>query len=360
MRIVQIIDSLEAGGAERMAVNYANVLIDTIDFSGLVATRAEGALQSKLDKRVPYLCLKKTKALDFKALFKLRQYVTVNQVTHIHAHSTSFFIAFLLKMTLPRIRLIWHDHYGNSDFLANRSKLELKIMIPFFDGVITVNQKLKTWAAENKLSKNIIYLPNFPSKQDEMVVLPTILKGIQDKRIVCLANLRLQKNHFLLLDVASELKKSHPEWTFHLVGKDFEDDYSRQIKEEIGVLNLEKNVFIYGSKKDIDAILEQATIGVLTSQSEGLPVSLLEYGMHKKPVVVTDVGEISALIHHTINGFVVSSNDKTAFYNALVKLIENNTLKNSLGEALYQEIVNNYSELGVINNYLVWVQTSFR
>ena len=34
MRIVQLIDSLETGGAERMAVNYANSLSDTIDFSG--------------------------------------------------------------------------------------------------------------------------------------------------------------------------------------------------------------------------------------------------------------------------------------------------------------------------------------
>jgi hypothetical protein len=32
MRVLQIIDSLEAGGAERMAVNYANALANEIDF----------------------------------------------------------------------------------------------------------------------------------------------------------------------------------------------------------------------------------------------------------------------------------------------------------------------------------------
>ncbi len=37
MRVVQIIDSLEAGGAERMAVNYANALSKNIEFSGLIA-----------------------------------------------------------------------------------------------------------------------------------------------------------------------------------------------------------------------------------------------------------------------------------------------------------------------------------
>ena len=49
MRILQIIDSLEAGGAERMAVNYANALAITIEFSGLVATRKEGPLLNQVN-----------------------------------------------------------------------------------------------------------------------------------------------------------------------------------------------------------------------------------------------------------------------------------------------------------------------
>ena len=41
MRIVQIIDSLEVGGAEKMAVNYANALVGQINFSGLQVLWAE-------------------------------------------------------------------------------------------------------------------------------------------------------------------------------------------------------------------------------------------------------------------------------------------------------------------------------
>ena len=49
MRILQIIDSLEVGGAERMAVNYANSLAGRVAFSGLAATRAEGPLRDELN-----------------------------------------------------------------------------------------------------------------------------------------------------------------------------------------------------------------------------------------------------------------------------------------------------------------------
>ena len=48
MRIVQLIDSLEAGGAERMAVNLANGLAKQVEFSGLISTRKEGLFKHTL------------------------------------------------------------------------------------------------------------------------------------------------------------------------------------------------------------------------------------------------------------------------------------------------------------------------
>ena len=53
MGVLQLIDSLEAGGAERMAVNYANALTEKITISALVATRQEGVLKNELMGRLP-------------------------------------------------------------------------------------------------------------------------------------------------------------------------------------------------------------------------------------------------------------------------------------------------------------------
>ncbi|MBA4318848.1 MAG: glycosyltransferase [Flavobacterium sp.] len=357
MRILQIIDSLEAGGAERMAVNYANALADTIAFSGLVVTRKEGPLLNQVSKKVSYLYLNKKGIIDLKSLFKFRKFVIENDIEIIHAHSTSFFLAFLLKLSYPSIKLIWHDHYGDSEFLSKRPSLALRMILPFFNGIIAVNQNLKLWAEQKMHFKNVVYLPNFPSKEND-ILKDTNLKGIKGKRIVSLANLRVQKNHFLLLEVAKKVQISHPEWTFHLVGKDFEDDYSKKIKNLIKEFNLENNVFIYGSKEDIQNILEQSTIAILTSQSEGLPVALLEYGWYAKPIVVTNVGEIPLLIQNGVNGFMVGTNNAQLFYESLVKLMENETLQNDFGKALQQTINNDYSEKSVIDKYLGWLANS--
>lgn len=355
MRIVQIIDSLEVGGAEKMAINYANALSKRVDFSGLVATRAEGHLKSQLDDSVAYLFLRKTKTLDFAAAFRLKKYCKTNKVDFLQPHSSSYFIALLVKIIYPKIQIIWHDHNGLSEFISTQKSLVLKVASFFFKGIIVVNFKLKNWAEKELNCKKVVYLPNF-TNEVSTVKAETILNGTEGKRILCLANLRDQKNHFLLLDVAEKLKETQPDWTFHLVGKDFEDAYSQHVHELILSKGLEKTVFIYGSKNDVVPIINQCEIAILTSKSEGLPVALIEYGLFKKPVVTTNVGEIPLIIKNALNGFIVGVNEVDSFYESLLKLIIDQGLRTKLGNALHQTIVENHSEEGVITKYLNWIK----
>ncbi len=354
MRIVQIIDSLEIGGAEKMAVNYANGLSKRAEFSGLVATRAEGNLKTQLSDSVSYLFLEKKKTIDIPAVLRLKKYCKQNKVDYLQPHSSSYFTALLLKFIYPRVSIIWHDHNGLSEFISSEKSFSLKIASFFFKGIIVVNYKLKAWAEKELNCKNVIYLPNFTSI-DSSIKSETTLKGETGKRILCLANLRDQKNHFFLLEVAEKLKISAPDWTFHLVGKDFEDDYANQIRALVKSKNLENNVFIYGSKNDIKNIINQSEIAILTSKSEGLPIALIEYGLSKRPVVTTKVGEIPMIIKDGINGFMVDANDVNSFHLNLSKFITNEDLRTQLGNSLYKTIIDNNSEEGVIANYLNWV-----
>lgn len=351
-----MIDSLEVGGAEKMAINYANALSDRIEFSGLVATRKEGNLINQIDTKVSYLFLNRKKVVDLKAVKTLKNYCKENKIHYIQAHGTSYFTAFLVKLIYPKIKIIWHDHYGMSEFLNDRKATVLKMSSLFFSGIITVNFQLKNWAEKKLFCKKVIYLPNFTSNTIAILA-ETKLKGIDGKRILCLANLREQKNHFLLLEIAEKIKTSHPNWTFHLVGKDFGDHYSKQIKELILNKNLDENVFVYGTKNDSVNIINQSDICIFTSNSEGLPVALLEYGLQKKPVVSTNVGEIPLIIKNNNNGYIVPVNNAEIFTSYLMNLIEDKDLREKLGTSLYHTILENNSEEFVINKYLNWIDS---
>ena len=356
MRILQLIDSLEPGGAERMAVNYANSLATKIEFSGLVATRKEGNLKNQIAQNVSYLFLDRKKTFDFGAVFRLRKFIKCNKVQILHAHSTSFFLAFLLKLTLPEIKLVWHDHFGNSEFLSNRKTIMLKIASLSFDGSIAVNKKLKIWASKKLYNSKIISLFNFVSF-DESDVEKTVLKGVNGKRILCLANLREQKNHFFLLEVATKINIRYPDWSFHLVGKDFKDSYSEKIKRAIQFRRLEKVVFLYNSCDDIKNIINQSEIGVLTSISEGLPVSILEYGYFEKPVVSTNVGQINSVISHHVSGYLTKGNGIDEFTNYLEKLILDFELRKTIGKKLREKIIADFTAESVIFAYLNFIKS---
>jgi glycosyltransferase involved in cell wall biosynthesis len=355
MRIVQVIDSLEIGGAERMAVNFANALSTRIEFSGLVATRAQGSLTQHIAAQVKYLFLERSATLDFGAVMRLRRYCIENRVDHIHAHSSSYFISVLVKILLPRVKVIWHDHNGMSEFLNSRESYALKLASTLFTGIVVVNQQLKVWARRELFCKKVIYLANFTNAIKPSVKNSWPLLGERGHTILCLANLRQQKDHFMLLEVAGMLKTSHPKWTFHLVGKDFDDDYSEQVKRRLREMNLQEHVFIYGSREDVPEIIQQADIAILTSKSEGLPVALLEFGLHKKAVVVTGVGEIPQIITNGHNGCIVASGDSEAFYQSLIMLIADEELRQKYASALYETIIANNSEDAVIGYYLKWL-----
>lgn len=351
VRIVQLIDSLEAGGAERMAVNYANALVNQIAFSGLVVTRKEGGLREFVDQEVVYLFLNKKGNFDFKALFSFRKYCLRNKITHIHAHSSSFFWATLIKISIPKIKVIWHDHYGNSEFLNKRSINVLKAASFFFCLIIVVNEKLFFWVKKKLLCKEVVFLNNFPEIIEERNGI-TQLNGVKGKRILYLANLRSQKNHELLLEIAKVLKKTNPEWTFHLVGKDFNDAYAAKIKNKIISLNLETNVYLYGSQDDVSNIISQSTFGILTSLSEGLPVSLLEFGTMGKTVIATNVGDISSVVQNGTTGILIENFSKGAFCEAIEKLINDETYREILEKNIKTHVEKHFSKEAIIKQYI--------
>ena len=357
MRIVQIIDSLEAGGAERMAVNYANTLAKEIAFSGLIATRKEGVLKNQISSKVSYLFLQKKKRIDFQAIFNLKSYCIKNQIDVIHAHSSSFFIAVLVKLVLPKIKIIWHDHYGISSDLSTRKNPGLKFGSFFFKGSIAVNAALKSWAESYLHISNVIYFPNFIDDDTTHSDSKLILSGIEGNRIVCVANLRPQKNHKLLIEAADIIKIKHPDWTFHLFGKDFEDHYSAEIKKLIVDLNLEETVFFYGTTDNVASVLKQCDIAVLPSLSEGLPLAVLEYGLYKLPVVATNVGDISKIIISEKEGLIVESNNINQFTESILMLIKNENYRVEMGLELNRYVQLNYSQEAIIKDYVLWLDS---
>tara|TARA_R110002124_G_scaffold97863_2_gene243079 strand:+ start:5019 stop:6095 length:1077 start_codon:yes stop_codon:yes gene_type:complete len=338
--VIQLIDSLNVGGAEVLAVNIANGLSEQEIDSHLCATRSEGILKKNINSDVGYVFLNRKKIIDFKAIFKLSKYINKNKITIIHAHSTSSFIAVCVKVLNPKIKIVWHDHFGNSEFLNSRSVFSLKIFSYFFYAIISVNNDLKKWSIKNLKSKNVFFIRNFPVFINQEKA--TTLKGNEEKRIIHLAGYRKQKDHLNLLKAFLKISKENNDWTLHLIGKSYNDAYSDSIHNFIKTNKLTDKVFQYGVCSDIKHILSQATIGVLSSKSEGLPISLLEYGLAKLPAIVTDVGECNLIIKDS--SFIVPPSNNIILAKALQLLVNSKEKREILALEINETVTINFSK----------------
>ncbi|MGO4913004.1 glycosyltransferase [Leeuwenhoekiella sp. W20_SRS_FM14] len=345
MRILQLIDSLEVGGAERMAVNYANALFSKIEVSALCATRAEGDLKNLIKTGIPYLFLNKKRTLDFAAFLRLRRFIRTHNIQLIQAHGSSYFTAVLVKMITPGLKVIWHDHYGNSEFLKERDTRFLKPLSRFFDGVIAVNDILSRWSKEYLNIEKSVFIKNFIAD-----ALPLDVsfhpKGTNGKRLVCVANLRSQKNHQLLLKSFKELLKIDDQYTLHLFGSKIDTTYSDLILRSIGTTGFKDSVFYYGAHLKISSVLPYFDIGLLTSNSEGLPLSLLEYGQAGLAVVTTNVGDCARVLDGA--GICVPPNDSESLVNAVLNYKSTPQLKIDYGMLLQKKIERFYSSNSVL------------
>ena len=344
MRVLQLIDSLRPGGAEKMAVNIANALLPHVESSFLCCTRQEGILKEEIKPEVGYLFLNKKSSLDLKAIFALRKYIAEKNIDILHAHGTSFFNAFIMKVLSPNLKLMWHDHWGDRVTKKIFSFPVLYICSSFFNGIITVNEKLLNWTNSNLLCKNTIFIRNFLSNK----VLRSKGSPQEDENwtIVYVANFKVPKNHLNLLKAFKIILKKFPNCALYLVGRKYNDDYEKQILLFLTQNDLQKKVFLTGEASDVGIYLEIAKLGVISSDSEGLSMALLEYGIAGLPVVCTDVGENSAVVGQ--NGKVVEINNSVALAENIIFYMENEMERKIDAENFHNLIVDNYTENKIV------------
>jgi glycosyltransferase involved in cell wall biosynthesis len=291
---------------------------------------------------------KKKKAWDIQAFFKLLKLVNAHSPTHIHAHSTSIVWAVLLKMVFPHLIVIWHDHFGLETKIYPRRYM--KYLSFFINGMIGVKQELILWAKRSLQIDNLTYISNFPS---------LYLKSIEKtpNRIICVANMRRQKDIGNLIQAAKLIKESDIPFHIRIVGETPDKIYLNEITAQMHSLNLTNDITIVGPCGDIASELEQAEIGVLSSNSEGLPVALLEYGLASLPVVVTDAGQCREVVDNGHAGILVEVGKPLPLAKAIIHLLTNKSFAKLLGTNLNQRVENNYGKTHFYNAYISFLNT---
>ena len=348
-RVLQMIDSLQAGGAERVAVNLANEVAERGHVSHLCVTRMSGSLESDVQPDVSVLRLDRTATFDFGAVARLRSYVGAHKIEVVHAHSTSVFLG---ALAAGGARLLWHDHYG-AHGLNEGSPLPFRIIRRRIHGAVAVDPKVRLWGIKRVgLDAHRVWeLPNFVRERPPQP-LQRELPGEPGGRIVCLANLRPQKDHLNLVEAMARVVAAVPQAHLLCVGQSGDQRYSQSIIAAIRDKGLTSHVSLLGTRVDVGSILAQCDVGVLSSLSEGFPLALLEYGSAGLPVISTDVGRCAEILDEGSSGLLVPPHDPVPLASGLVSLLSDQQLRARLGTALHEKVARSYSANSVMERLL--------
>ncbi|MDG1275692.1 MAG: glycosyltransferase [Algoriphagus sp.] len=356
MKVLQLVDTLSVGGTERMAVNISNVLSKDGIPNKLLVSRKGGGLQNQIENPNNLFFLNKKNFFDLAAFSRLVKSIKDFKPTVVHAHSSSIYWAVLAKLiTKVDFILIFHDHFGKSEFLKEGDRSVLIKVSKWIDAVIVVNDQLRIWNQQNlNLKKNsIILLNNFPY----LAINSSTRKTEGELKILHLANFRPQKDHLTFINALNLIKNRNPEINFkiYFVGLHSNDSYFQEVKKALEDFNLIPYILHLGPSDKVEDFLMDSDIGVLSSTSEGLPVSLLEYGLAQLQIVSTDVGQIRKVLDNGKYGDLVPPKSPELFANALLKAFEK--AKFSQNSAFKSFVEENFGASLFISSYKSFIQS---
>ena len=348
--VMHMIDTLALGGLERVAVNLANLMPRDRYRMHLCTTRHDGPLAAEIHADVGRLSLERRRMLDTRAVSKLVGYLRTHRIKIIHAHGSALLMANIARRLPPYPLVVWHDHFGRYA-IEERQAWVYRLLTRRVSHVLAVNQPLVDWSRQrlHVPEHRVGYLPNFAAANPAASSADD-LPGTPGRRIVCVANLRPEKDHLNLIEAASIVAERIPDIHLILLGSGTDAAHRARIEEAVEARQLGCNVSFLGSRPDVPTLLRSCDVGVLSSASEGLPLALLEYGLAGLPAVVTDVGQCPEVLDHGRCGIVVPPRSPQRLAAALSQLLESSELRAQLGQRFLERAEQCYSAEAAIDH----------
>lgn len=336
--ILHIIYNLGRGGAETMLVA---VVKELNDYNNIVVTlfpENRFGDELKCDK---YYCLNLTSILQvpLKAP-QLKKIIADNNVDVVHSHL--FWPTVLARMgTQKNIPLITTIHA----FVA--TSLEYKIRyIKFLDKLTyTFRKSIIIAVAEGALKEYFDFLKLKPYKAYALHtfvdiktfnVENTTAKSTDNKcfKLVTVGALKKQKNHKYLLEAFKLL--DNKKFQLDIYG---EGPLRSELEKYINENNL--NVILKGEVKNIQNIINQYDLFVMSSTYEGFSLSVLEAMAMKMPLLLSDIESFREQCESTAKYFSLKNvND---FVLKLEEFNNNINSSNALAATAYDRVVNNFT-----------------
>lgn len=328
-----------AGGIERVIATLANKFSETMQVTILVKDKAYS--HYPLNDSIKLISLNSEINFDMNSKLnrvfeagknlisskrKLKKFLTTNQYDYYYLAHPLNVLEFHLAKGISN-NVIITEHGGIEAY----NKVYKKIKQWLYPKAKTYIVPTKT---DTKLYQDLklpaIYIPHFKS------ALP-YTRSLQNKNIaLTIGRMTEAKRQWILIDLWNLIVNKHQikDWTLHLVGEgNLKENFTNKIKE----LKLENYIKILPPRKDVEVYYNEASFFLLTSESEGFGMVILEAMSFGVPCISYDCpAGPRDMIANEKDGYLVEYNNFEELEKLTLDMINNHSKMINFGNKAFE------------------------
>lgn len=322
-------DFSRTGGTERVTAQIASYLAGQGHEVTVLSHSGDGVPAFPCDGRIRTATLHMERHSGF-AGRKIMPYVALR--SYLATHRCDVFIAvdvllamymLPLKPLFPQVKFVAWEHFNfhANNGVKNRDRARA-MAGKRADAIVTLTKADKT-AYEQNLHPRcpVVAIGNpIPVLQDE-------LPDNRERLAIAVGRLTYQKHFDALIDIWSRIEPRHPDWRLAILG---EGEDHPALETQIETLGLQ-HVRLAGLQDDMDAWYRRASVMLMTSRFEGLPMVLLEAQNWGLPIVSYDcVTGPAEVVIDGCDGYLVDEEDEDRFVERLDKMMSDDALRDEM------------------------------
>lgn len=350
IKILNITSITELRGGDAQMYTVYNLLKDKDDLKQYILC-PENSVLARIckDDNVNYFTYKKNKFKLFNLTVAIIKICNREAISLMHIHDSSALNAGLIakKFIHDSVSLILSRKRNNKikDKFLNRYKYShpdikkivcvskavesiFDTILPNKDRLLTLYDSIDVEKFASKVSKNLLH-EEFGLSSDTKI-------------IGNIAGLTNQKDIYTFVDTAKKIKSKNDlpfPVKFVIIG---DGPLKEDLIEYVKLNDLQEDLFFTGFRNNVSDLLPEFDIFLITSITEGLPLTIYEAFASKVPVVATKSGGIPEIISNGVTGFLTELKDSNALSDAVLEILKNSTLEEEIKTNAFRLVKENH------------------
>lgn len=358
MRVAQLVESLDAGGAEALAVDIAAALAERGHRSHLVVARSDGPFRARVPSAVHLHDMVRPRtdgsqvgriAYFLETCRRLEVYLRAQRIEVLQTHlpKANFLGLVMAWRGVCRVHPTVHNNrefdYGDDAGPVRRAvrREAYRRMLGYCSSVIAVSDQVRDSLVQQ------LAVP--ASRQDRIVVVPNGVRltdppdaasrtqrrselGVAANQVLVIGAGRLvrQKNFARLVEALGQLGPAVPDWHCVIAG---EGELRSALEAQVVAAGLSDRISLPGLVEDLPSLLLAADVFCLPSLFEGLPLVLLEAMGAGLPTAAFAIDGVTDVVADGVHARLATADDAASLAAALGALLADAGERRRLGEA---------------------------